>query len=167
MKLESEIGLARRSRVPVLISAPPDRAMAVAHAIATGVQGHTPPVVMCDGAAIVSAARDRRGRGKSDDEMVMIVSEVHTLSGFEQAGLSQLLADGAGVGRRRIIATSSASLLDHVEQGTFDETLFYRLNAIHIISDLCSDLSDNTPSSPQGPGGPGWGGPGTYSTMPC
>lgn len=159
-KLEHEIGLARRSRVPVLISAPTDRALAVAEAIVAGVPGKTPPVVMCDGASIVDAARSNRrdnGETGTEDEVVMIVSEVHMLSELEQAGLMQLLDQTAGVGRRRIIATSSASLFDRVGEGTFNETLFYRLNAIHIISDAGSDGLKTKPRRSEESSGPFWG----------
>jgi Sigma-54 interaction domain len=157
MKLENEIGLARRSRVPVLISAPADRALAVAEAIVSGVPGKTPPVVMCDGPTIVDAARGECRESGTEDEVVMIVREVQNLSEFEQAGLMQLLDQGAGVGRRRIIATSSASLFDRVGQGTFNETLFYRLNAIHIISDAGSDGLKIKPRRSEDSGGPFWG----------
>jgi DNA-binding NtrC family response regulator len=34
--------------------------------------------------------------------------------------------------RRRVMASTSVSLLDRVQGGTFDECLFYRLNAIHV-----------------------------------
>jgi hypothetical protein len=166
MKLENEIGLARRSRVPVLISAPPDRALAVAHAIADGVQGQM-PVVECDGASIVDAAQ-RRELAATEDEVVMIVREVHMLSDFEQAGLMQLLDAGAGIGRRRIITTSSASLYDRVEQGKFNETLFYRLNAIHIMSEGGSDgLTLKNASQAEGPGGTYWRAPGNLSAPVC
>ena len=87
----------------------------------------------------------------------MIVREVHMLSEYEQAGLMQLLDQGAGGSRRRIIATSSASLFDRVGEGTFNETLFYRLNAIHIISDSGSDGLKIKPRRSDESGGPFWG----------
>ena len=33
--------------------------------------------------------------------------------------------------RKRIVASTSVALLDRVMAGTFDDRLFYRLNAIH------------------------------------
>jgi transcriptional regulator of acetoin/glycerol metabolism len=139
--LEIEIGLAKQSRAPVLITAPADRAVAVAHAIAAGVTQTKPAVVMCDGSAVVRAARPGGGgNGTGADEVVLVVREVHALSDTEQAAL-MLLFDRTidDAGHRRIIATSSVCLFDRVKRGMFDAGLFYRLNIIHIVSDSCSD----------------------------
>jgi DNA-binding NtrC family response regulator len=35
--------------------------------------------------------------------------------------------------RRRVMASTSGSLLDRVNDGTFDARLFYRLNVIHLV----------------------------------
>ena len=132
---ELDIKLARRSRVPVLITATPDRAFAVAHAIAAGGRKKRPRIVMCDGAAIVSEAlEERREQGATNGEVVLFVREVQTFNDTEQAALMLLLFDGDDVGKRRIISTSSVCLLDLVRRGTFNAMLFYRLNAIHIVS---------------------------------
>jgi hypothetical protein len=142
VKLETDIRLARQSRVPVLITAPPDRALALARAIAAGKKNRkkTPPLVVCDGAAIVRAALgDRRENGMTDDDVVLVVREVHELSDTEQSALMLLFFNGEELGNRRIIATSSVCLLNRVARGTFNEGLFYRLNAIHIVGHSCSD----------------------------
>ena len=131
-QVETDIGLAMRCRVPVLITAQADRALAVARAIATG--GNTPrSLTVCDGAIIVDAARHGwPDHATIGDERVIVVHEVQALNDVEQAALLQLL-DAADVsGFPRILATSSASLFDHVRAGQFNEGLFYRLNVVHI-----------------------------------
>ena len=63
--------------------------------------------------------------------------EVGKLSLALQTRLSDALGSG-GPGetrrrlRKRVMASTSVSLLDRVRAGTFDECLFYRLNAIHV-----------------------------------
>ena len=115
---EGEIGLARRYPVSVLITAPADRALAIANAI-------------------------------SADGKALVVQEINGLSDAEQLALMTLLdADAGGEGgRRRIIATTSTSLFDRVQSGTFLEDLFYRLNVIHIVGDSFGERL-GTPSRP-------------------
>lgn len=113
---EGDIGLARQHPVSVLITAPRDRAMTIANAIA-------------------------------DDEVEnLVVPEVQGLSGSEQTALLRLM-ETQNRGRRRIIATSSTSLFECVQNGTFLGSLFYRLNVIHIVSDSCSE-GRGTPARP-------------------
>ena len=104
-KHEFEINLARRHPVCVLITAPPDRAL-----------------------AIVSAISD-------PDVEDLVVHEIHGLNHAQQTALLRVLETDRDCGRCRIIATSSTSLFDRVREGTFVEALFYRLNVIHIVSD--------------------------------
>ena len=138
--LESDIGLARSFPVSVLITAPPDSAMKIAHAIAEGHGRPTPGLVMFDGAALLDPANRRMWeRGATDDDADLVIREVHALSAVEQAALMKLLDAAYETGRRRIIATSSASVFDRVEQGTFMAALFYRLNLVHIVSDPCAE----------------------------
>ena len=103
---EQEIELARQCSFPVLITAPPDRALAIAGAIA------------------------------DDDDIV--VWDVDAFSDRRQAALMRLLETESSDRRRRVIATSSTSLLDLVKNGSFLESLFYRLNIIHIVSGSCT-----------------------------
>jgi len=134
-EVETDIGLATRCLVPVLITAQPDRALAVAQAIADG-GGKKTALTMCHGADIVSAARQEpREHRTSQNEAVLVVQEVQGLSDTEQAALLQLLGARDPVGYPRVVATSSACLFDRVRQGTFDATLFYRLNVVHIQID--------------------------------
>ena len=140
--LQYDIGLAQQFRVPVLITAGPDAAFAVALVIAGGrkEKGRPIDVALVDGAAIVSAARrDQPAKDTTDDEKVLVVREVHALSNHEQAALTLLLDDESARERRRIISTSSVCLYERVTRGTFDARLFYRLNVIHIVSQACSD----------------------------
>ena len=143
--LLADVELATHYPVPVLITAPRDHAFAVALAIASGgKEKRKPPnvamfdVAMFDGTAIVRAALDRRANERTSDEEVLVIREVQALNSAEQAALMRLLDDEEARERRRIIATSSVCLFDRVGQGTFDARLFYRLNAIHIMSQ-CSD----------------------------
>jgi len=138
--LEKDISVAKQWLGPVLITAPPDYALAVAHVIAVGDNKQQRlRMVMCDGAAIVSAALgDRRALETTTGETVLVVHEVHTLSAAEQAALL-VLHDAEKVGHRRIIATSSVCLFDRVKRGTFNASLFYRLNTIHLVGHSCGD----------------------------
>ena len=156
--METEIELARQSRVPVLITAPPDRALDIAEAIAAGSKRGTFRMEMCDAAGIASAARgDRWEDGTTDHGTTMVVPEVHAFNEHEQAALMQLLKAGEAARHRRIITTSSACLFDRVRRGTFNETLFYRLNIIHIVGQSCSDRAEATrPCCSEEAGGCSW-----------
>jgi type II secretory pathway predicted ATPase ExeA len=116
-KHEIDIRLARRHPVCVLITAPPDRAMAIASAIS------------------------------DPDVEDLVVHEIHGLNQAQQTALLRLLETDKNRGRCRIIATSSASLFDRVREGAFLEALFYRLNVIHIVSDSCTEGRRPSPSS--------------------
>jgi hypothetical protein len=109
---DGEIGLARQFPVSVLITAPADRALAIANAIAD------------------------ENETECED---LLVREVNGLSEAEQVALMQLLDTETDQGRRRIIATTSTSLFDRVQNGAFLEDLFYRLNVIHIVGDSLSE----------------------------
>src|SRR5262245_43950330 len=133
-KLETEIKLARQWRVPVLITAPPDRARAVVQAIA----GTRQSSMAADDLAVDGERPPREGlanRTTRSSDADLVVWEVHALNDVEQESLLQLLIDDERAASRRVIATSSVCLLDRVKRGTFSARLFYRLNAIHIVSD--------------------------------
>jgi DNA-binding NtrC family response regulator len=68
----------------------------------------------------------------------VFLQEVGRLGRRSQAQLRDLLELAANEtegrrSRRRIMASTSEPLLERVSQGTFDEILFYRLNAIHFV----------------------------------
>jgi len=144
--LQTDIALAMRFHVPVLITAPPGPALAVARLIAGARSGPRKPadVILFDGAAIVSAALGDRESAAAASDAVLLVEDVEALGDVEQAALLLLIDDEKTHARRRIISTSSVCVFDRVGQGTFDATLFYRLNAIHIIGESCSDRAAAT-----------------------
>lgn len=68
----------------------------------------------------------------------ILLQDVGRLSRDAQAQLRDLLELAAGDAdgrrsRRRIMASTAESLLPRVLEGSFDGTLFYRLNAIHFV----------------------------------
>ena len=138
-QLALDIHVAARTKVPVLISAPPDCAVNVARSIAAFADEWKASHIVvcnCDGAddlgAAVASARSVGGRRTS--EVILVLQEVHALSAADQAVVAQLVAAWhAGQNTPRIISTSSKSLFDCVRQGLFDGQLFYCLNTLHIV----------------------------------
>jgi hypothetical protein len=114
---ESDMNLARQYPVSVLITAPPDRALKIATAISDA------------------------------DVEDLVIHEVHGLNEAQQTALLRLLETDTDRGRCRVIATSSTDLFDRVREGTFLESLFYRLNIIHIVSDSCTEGRGTSASS--------------------
>jgi DNA-binding NtrC family response regulator len=138
-QLALDIHVAARTKVPVLISAPPDCAVNVARAIAAFAdEWKASHIVVCDcaagddlGAAVANA---HTVGGRRTSEVILVLQEVHALGAADQAVLSTLVAAWhAGQNTPRIISTSSESLFDRVRQGLFDGQLFYCLNALHIV----------------------------------
>ena len=137
--LALDIHVAARTKVPVLISAPPDYAMNLARTIVSsaGVSRAT-DVVTCDcaagddvGAAVAGALS---ARGRHPSRIILLLLEVHLLGAAQQAAVANLVAAWyAGLGSPRIILTCSVSLFDRVREGAFNEQLFYSLNALHIV----------------------------------
>jgi hypothetical protein len=136
-RLAPDIEIAARSKLPVLVSGRPEAALTIARAIANA--AHLDPVgdvhildaVSGDDLLMTPTARSiEHGRGA-----VLVLREVHRFSPPQQADVVELLALGREhpAARLRIVATSSVSLIDHVVDGTFDERLFYALNAVHIM----------------------------------
>lgn len=162
--LETDIRLAKNSRACVLITATPERALAVVDAIADG----TTEYLILDGAAIVDAARGYwRDNRTTRDKVAMVIQEVHALNDTEQAALMTLLDGRDGAGVQRIIAMSSVCLFDRVQRGTFNPALFYRLNVLHIVSNSCSDrIRALNPCCGEGDGS-WWGAPEDKFPPPC
>jgi hypothetical protein len=137
MQLESDIKVAVRHRVPVLITAPVDDATTIVRAIAESIQ-HRPAaeVVTCDSATcddiVAAIAGSGHGSGTGRDTIVWL-KDVHGLKPTEQAVTMDLLTAWRTDRMPRIIASSSVDLFDLVKAGAFDARLFYRLNTIHII----------------------------------
>lgn len=143
-ELEDDVEIAARSRVPVLITAPPDRALRIARDItsraAQGGPAGSGALQVCDTAAgddVVAALTENQPHGSmGGGTTTFLLKEVHMLTETEQGAMMKLFET-----RRsrpvdempRIIATSSVSLFDRVQQGSFDAKLFHRLNVIHIV----------------------------------
>lgn len=77
-------------------------------------------------------------RPRLSQEGTLFLQEVGRLSPASQARLADHLAQlrmhgGGRRVRRRVMASSSETLLDRVNAGTFDARLFYRLNVIHFV----------------------------------
>jgi hypothetical protein len=142
-----EIELARRFPFQVLITAPPERALAIASAIAERRTTSEPRLTTFDGAAILDPANWSRRQAEHDINENVIVRAVDAFSYAEQAALMRLVEIAISEGRRRVIATSSTCLLDRVQNGTFPSELYYRLNIIHILSGSCT-TGCGTPSRP-------------------
>ena len=137
--LASDIQTARRFPVSVLITGPPERALAIANAIAEPRgAGEAGRLLMFDGAAFLEAVnRDRWDAAGSDERADLVIRDIDRLTSAEQAALMALLDTGSQYGSRRIISAAPASLFDRVQDGTFMRELYYRLNVIHIVSDCC------------------------------
>jgi DNA-binding NtrC family response regulator len=141
-RLEEDIGCAARSHVPVLITGLPEDGKEIACAIdrrSRSPRGRV-EVVDCrqDGAftRVMSLARQEAEPPRPRRPAIVLLQEVHALSLSEQAEVDDRLAEirasrrAAGV---RFIASSSMPLFEKVQEGAFDERLFYRLNVIHLV----------------------------------
>ena len=133
-----DLQVAARTRVPVLISAPPHSALRLTEAVAGRLSrtDHSIRILTCDvadcgddlGAAFASHEAARAPRAS-----ILLLREVHTLTRAGQAVLRRLMS------RRqpeapRVFASSSVSLYQRMKDGLFDPDLYYYLNAIHIIT---------------------------------
>ena len=139
--LEMEIGCAARSDVPVLISGDPDDGREIACAIdrlSPAPKGSV-EVVDCRqyGALgrVMSYTPRKSDPSYRDRSSILLLQEVHALSLHEQAEFENRLVEmrarrDEGV---RIMASSSAPLFERVQNGSFDERLYYRLNVIHMV----------------------------------
>ena len=131
----NDIELAIRSTVAVLITAPPVHALSIARVIADE-RGWSSDLLVCD---FGSARHERRLELDEQPPLqrarILLLREVHDLTPTQQARLMELLESDSVPGRRpRIIASSSVSLWNRVQEGAFDERLYYRLNAIHLTT---------------------------------
>jgi hypothetical protein len=144
---EIDITLAARSGGSALITATPDDALAITKMIAGQGHGDRPgDILTCDplmGDDVVAAMSDGRLNARSGSQAtILLIREVQTLTPSGQAAVLNRLAECRAspfAHTARILASSSVDLFDLVEEGTFDERLFYCLNAIHIIGVRPSD----------------------------
>lgn len=141
-RLEEDIGCAARSHVPVLITGLPEDGKEIACAIDRRSESPRGRVEVVDcrqhGAftRVMSLASEEAERPRTRRPGIVLLQEVHALSLSEQAEVDERLADlrasqrAAGM---RFIASSSMPLFEKVQEGAFDERLFYRLNVIHMV----------------------------------
>ena len=152
--VEEDLQLAAAVDVPVLISGPPDASSEIACEIdrRSGAPRRTVEVIDCrqgDAIAVLqSRTLEQMSRGRIRGTKILLLQEVHALSLADQALLVRRLDFARPVrGRRgiRILASSSVPLFERVVDQLFDESLFYRLNVIHIVvpSDFCGEPERN------------------------
>jgi two-component system response regulator AtoC len=141
--LETEIRTAAGTHVPVLISAGKARAKAIAAQIhrRSGRPDHELMVVDCS--VPPHRYEEQVFQTNANGTHSLVLLEVANLPMVMQVRLRARLtveARARTIGASpallggRIIATSSHSLFDAVEGGSFDRDLFYRLNIIHIVT---------------------------------
>jgi hypothetical protein len=134
--VSADIQLAARWAVPVLVSAPPDRVLAIVHAIAAqACGGRTPQMLPIRRAPAGDGAVNHVAAHAGNDSHLLWISDVDRMDPETQRTLSCLLRERRRSGRPlpRIIASSSVDLYGQVGQHHFDRDLFYALNAIHIV----------------------------------
>jgi len=126
--------VAAAGTVPVLITAPPGCASVIVQAIAARSHRDLIPVPAASHDILRAIAEERLGI-RTRRGAILWLEEVHELTPAHQAAVMRLVERGAAQPQQalRIIASSSADLLAMVERGSFDDTLFYRLNAIHVV----------------------------------
>ena len=132
-----DVAIAARTSLPVLISAPPELALGMAIEIAAGTSSSG-----ADGLVLITASDNgdlRSALMPSDDYgsvRTVVLRDVDVFDDAQQSALVGLLADPACdvACAWRVIATTSVPLFDRVMDGSFDERLFYFLNAIHIVA---------------------------------
>lgn len=133
--LEDDVCCAVLTDVPVLITAAPEMAEVIAHQIHRlgPFRDLTFTVIDCDGAerevgAVLSAAL-LGGEGRGAYPGTVLLKNVGGLSGALQERLYAWLPGGSV----RILSSARENLRDMVRLGLFDDSLFYRLNLIHIV----------------------------------
>lgn len=137
-QLAEDIGCAARSDVPVLIMGGPEDGREIACAIDRRSEAPKGSVEVVDcrqgGALERLMDSEPRERGRAS---IVLLQEVHALSLNEQAEVDHRLEE-LRIARRstgiRIMASSSAPLFERVQDGSFDERLYYRLNVIQMVA---------------------------------
>ena len=141
-----DVFLALRSDANVLLTGPRDLARALARQIheQSGWRHGQFRVIDCtqaEGLERELAEAFKLATSPSDGPRMMqagsvLLEEVGCLPERVQVRLADQLEELRG-GRRsrpRILASTSESLVDRVDDGTFDDRLFYRLNVIHLLT---------------------------------
>ena len=137
-QLGIDLHAAARTRVPVLISGSPARALRLTEAIAGRLSrtDHSIRIMACD----VADGGDDLGAVLSSSEpacsprtSILLLREVHALTQAGQAVLRRLMTKRPREAPR-VFASSSVSLYERMQAGLFDPELFYYLNAVHIVT---------------------------------
>jgi hypothetical protein len=138
---EPDLQLAAARDVCVLIAADPDLALKVARDIADRDRRKRAGIRVLDCDALDPLAT----RVALSETLLhpikpahacgtLLLREVHALNRQNQTMLADLLALSSPATNEapRVIASSSTSLFDRVQNGQFDDRLFYRLNMIYM-----------------------------------
>ena len=132
--LEIDIELAARQTMPVLITARPAYAAKIVQAIA--VRSHRNVIPVAPDAPpgthdAITALADNRLTLWTARGAILWLKDVHGLTPGQQESVLHILRDApAGY---RIVGSTELDLYDLVTLQRFNATLFYRLNAIHIV----------------------------------
>ena len=78
---------------------------------------------------------DRKTSGDRPVVGTVLLKDIGRLEPRLQRELAEALArrNARPANRRRVLASTAECLVGRVLEGTFDDTLFYRLNAIHVV----------------------------------
>ena len=126
----ADILLAARSTCPVLITALPQDALQIARAIAAE-YGCRDRLVVGEPRSVVSRLAEPADAAQRP--LMLLLEDIHALTPRQQELLLELMDDRHGT-PPRILASTSVSLFDLVQQGMFDARLFYRLNVVHVVA---------------------------------
>jgi DNA-binding NtrC family response regulator len=134
---EEDINLAALLDVPVLITGPAADCRELACELdrrSTSPVGAV-EVIDCRRENALKALESEEEKTVRSDAKIVLLQEVHALGPDDQLRLTRELdhVGRATWGGRRILASSSVPLFDRVIDQLFDESLFYRLNVIHIV----------------------------------
>jgi len=129
-EFEADVQCAVTNSSPVLITAPPDLAAAVARRIHGSGLNRRSPFLTLDCSRAQQAEQLEMVFEIAAPKGTVFLRDVDRLAPPLQALLNTRMA-AHGV---RVIAATSVSLLRAAALGTFDERLFYRLNQIHLIA---------------------------------
>jgi hypothetical protein len=134
LELDTDIDIAARTSVPVLISGTRDDTMRIAMTIAgSGEHGPRRSVLVTEATGVRRIAATLNG---DTARRVVLLRNIDLLDHDQQAWLIEAILTRcrtAGTPDWRLIATTSVALFDQVAAGSFAAPLFYLLNAIHII----------------------------------
>jgi transcriptional regulator with PAS, ATPase and Fis domain len=106
--------------------------------------------------SFTGAYRDKLGKLELADGGTMFLDEIGEMTmrmqgmllRFLETGELQKVGSERSVGRMnvRVIAATNRNLRDMVDQGTFREDLFYRLNVIHLVVPPLRERKDDIPT---------------------